>query len=315
MDMHKDRTPAELEHLMLRTGDINQVVAVTTRLFAHHRVRSIGAGPLDVTIFGKISGELLLGGVSYNTSMVWDVDETRSSLIITEPRSCDGVLGDEAFSSRDLIAFRPEWCGRVEITPPGDLRNTCIPKSVLLRSTQALLGIEVETAPVFAPRVPGDSSQAKRLHSMLDFLHTEPMNESQILTRTRTEWFLLELLTLWQHSYSKYIDHEVALPRSLRRACEFIDENLAEPISVVDIAAAASIGVRALTLGFAKHFGRSPWRYTLDRRLDAARHDLRMSGGTATVTQVALKWQFFNQGLFARYYKARFGELPRMTRR
>lgn len=313
--MYKDRKTAEPEPLRLRTGDINQVVAVTTRLFAHHKVKSFGAGPLDVSIFGKSSGGLLLGGVSYNTSMVWDVDETRESLIITEPRSCDGVLGEQAFRSRDLIVFRPEWCGRVEITPPGDLRNTCIPTSALLRSTQALLGIEVDSVPAFSPRIAGDTSQARRLRAMLDVLHEEPMHPNQVLERARTHWFLLELLTLWSHSYSKYLDHEIALPRSLRRACEFIDENLAEPISVVDIAAAACIGVRALTLGFVKHFGRPPWRYTLDQRLHAARHDLRVGGGLTTVTHVAHKWQFSNPGLFARYYRERFGELPRGAKR
>lgn len=303
------------DDLRLRTNDIHQVVAVTTRLFAHHKIRSLGAGPLDVSIFGKSSGDLLLGGVSYNTSMVWDVDEARDSFIITEPRGCDGALGDEAFRSRDLIAFRPDWCGRVGITPPGNLRNTCIPRSALLQSTQALLGIEIESVPVFSTRVAADTPQAHRLQAMLDLLHGEPTQANRTLERARMQWFLLELLTSWSHSYSKYLDHQVALPRSLRRACDFIEENLAEPISVLDIAAAASIGARALTLGFVKHIGRSPWRYTLDRRLDAARHDLRAGGGCATVTQVAHKWQFSNPGLFARYYKERFGELPRMAMR
>lgn len=312
--MYKDRRTEEPEQLRLRTGDINQVVAVTSRLFAHHKVKSFGAGPLDVSIFGKSSGELLIGGVSYNTNMVWDVDETRETLIITAPRSCDGVLGEQAFRSRDLIVFRPEWCGRVEVTPPGDLRNTCIPVSVLRRSTQALLGIEVDSAPVFSPRIASNSSQAKRLRAMLDVLHEEPMRANKVLERARTHWFLLELLTFWPHSHSRYLNHEIALPRSLRRACEFIDANLAEPISVVDIAAAASIGVRALRLGFVKHFGKSPWRYTLDRRLQAARHELRVGSGLTTVTEVAHKWQFSNPGLFARYYKDRFGELPRAAK-
>lgn len=54
--------------MRLRTGDINQVVAETSRLFTHHKVKSFGAGTLDVWIFGRSSEELLLGGVSFPLS-------------------------------------------------------------------------------------------------------------------------------------------------------------------------------------------------------------------------------------------------------
>lgn len=124
---------------------------------------------------------------------------------------------------------------------------------------------------------------------------------------------LMELLASWPHSYSRYMDRVDLMPRTLRRACEYIDAHLADLITVPDIAGAALVGVRTLTKGFVKHFGESPLQYLRNRRLAMVRRDLTGRMGYVTVTDIAHKWGFSNVGLMAKYYRERFGELPGAT--
>lgn len=106
------------------------------------------------------------------------------------------------------------------------------------------------------------------------------------------------------------------LPRVLRRASDYIDENLAEPISVTQIAEAARISVRTLQYGFRNHFGDSPHSYVRERRLRQIHAELRRSDpASTTVVAVARRWGIGHSGRFTADYHARFGEYPSDTLR
>ena len=86
------------------------------------------------------------------------------------------------------------------------------------------------------------------------------------------------------------------------------------PGSVPEICQA--IGVSAGTLRVCCHeqLGISPKQYLLARRMHLAGRDLRQAApGTATVTEVALRYGFWQFGRFAGAYQALFGERPSVT--
>jgi AraC-like DNA-binding protein len=106
-------------------------------------------------------------------------------------------------------------------------------------------------------------------------------------------------------------------PAALRRAIAFVDANAQQPITVQDMAAAASTTPRALQHAFARHRDTTPTGYLRRVRLEHAHRELQAADpvdGT-TVGSVAARWGFASPGRFAAQYREAFGALPSHTLR
>jgi AraC-like DNA-binding protein len=104
------------------------------------------------------------------------------------------------------------------------------------------------------------------------------------------------------------------LPSSIRRATAYIDEHLAEPVSISAVADAARLSTRGLHDAFRRTLDRTPMEYLREARLTAVREDLvAATPAETTVAAVATRWGFHHLGRFAAAYRARFGEEPRRT--
>jgi transcriptional regulator GlxA family with amidase domain len=157
---------------------------------------------------------------------------------------------------------------------------------------------------------------ASTLARVIRNLSSTPYYQHQFadrLERKVKESALFELLLACPNSISPNFDKSEALPASIRRAIEYIHANLENFPTVVDIATAACISVRAVTKGFNKHLGTSPLQYMLDQRLEGARRQLSKGASDQKVTDVALQWGFLHLGQFSIRYKKQFGESPRET--
>jgi AraC-like DNA-binding protein len=100
------------------------------------------------------------------------------------------------------------------------------------------------------------------------------------------------------------------------RAEEFLRHSLAEPVTLVAIAAAADTSVRTLMRGFRNRFGVSPMQHLRALRLDGAHRVLeRAAPDELSVTRVALDHGLPHLGRFASDYGRRFGERPSDTLR
>lgn len=98
-------------------------------------------------------------------------------------------------------------------------------------------------------------------------------------------------------------------------ALQFTHAHVHEPITVADIAHAASISVRGLQEAFQRHLQRAPTTYVRQVRLDQVRLDLQTSDPASdTVADIARRWGFNHLGRFSATYAERFGEYPRQTR-
>lgn len=126
------------------------------------------------------------------------------------------------------------------------------------------------------------------------------------------------LLLLAPHNHSAALaaaGRRSLLPRSVRRAQEFMHGHAAEPASLADLCAQLGVSARALQAAFRQHTGQSPMAYWRDLRLDRARAALQ--GGTAgtSVSRAAMDHGFLHLGHFAAHYHRRFGETPAQTLR
>lgn len=99
----------------------------------------------------------------------------------------------------------------------------------------------------------------------------------------------------------------------VQKAEEWIDANLANAISVEDIAAAIGASPRALQTAFRRVRGYSPTNAVFRRRLERSRAALVAAGPNDTVTKIATDQGFFELGRFAVRYREEFGEKPSET--
>ncbi len=310
-------------HLDLATQDIDPLCDAVSQLFGHHVVLACGRAEGGRRLVAQPVADVLIGTLRYGSSFICVADQPRPQLVFTVPLQCGGLMGRQAYGPGDVLAFNPDWVGRIELTAPGVYANTCIGPEQLLSGLRALLGTEPDRLPVFADHMGAGSAAgaavARRARQVLQLLHDAPTvagASNPAIQRMRETWAVMELVSIWPHSSSALLLAPTRAPasRAMRRALEYIHGHLEQPLSVVDIAAAASLGVRALNDAFRRQLGTTPARHVRALRLDAARLALA-TDTSATVTGVAMRWQFGNPGLFARYFRQRFGCLPGELRR
>jgi AraC-like DNA-binding protein len=105
------------------------------------------------------------------------------------------------------------------------------------------------------------------------------------------------------------------LPRALRAARDCLEANAIEPLDLDQLACASGIGIRALQLGFRRHFGLSISEMLLDIRLAHLHARLLHAAPGASITDIAFDLGFTHLGRMAGAYREKFGETPSATLR
>lgn len=105
------------------------------------------------------------------------------------------------------------------------------------------------------------------------------------------------------------------LPRALRAARDHLADNADEPLDLAQLACASGIGIRALQLGFRRHFGVSISQMLLDMRLASLHARLAQAAPDASITDIAFDLGFTHLSRMAGAYREKFGETPSATLR
>jgi AraC-like DNA-binding protein len=111
-------------------------------------------------------------------------------------------------------------------------------------------------------------------------------------------------------SFRLNCDQLQVAPRYVRRAVDFMHDNLHQPLTMIDVAEAAGVSVRSLQAGFRKFKDTTPAAYLRRIRLEAVHAELSLWENRLPVSEVALKWGFTQMGRFAAQFHERFGRYP-----
>ena len=133
------------------------------------------------------------------------------------------------------------------------------------------------------------------------------------------ELLLDHLLNGQQHGLSDAITtfsgRAERLPRALRTARDYLADNAGEPLDLAQLACVSGIGIRALQLGFRRHFGLSISQMLLDIRLAGLHARLAQAAPDVSITDLAFDLGFTHLGRMAGAYREKFGETPSATLR
>jgi AraC family transcriptional regulator len=99
----------------------------------------------------------------------------------------------------------------------------------------------------------------------------------------------------------------------LRRILAYIEEHLAEDITVADLANVACLSIFHFTRAFAASMGVPPHRHVSQRRLESAK--AMIATGRASLSEIALDSRFSSQSSFTRAFRRATGMTPAEYRR
>jgi AraC-like DNA-binding protein len=188
----------------------------------------------------------------------------------------------------------------------------------------ALSGRAVSTVE-FDPIIDLNAPDGRDLRSRLDALMTlaERLGPSCLMSPVAmADWreaLLDRLLNGQRHGLSDAIrtfsGQAERLPRALRAARDYLSDNADEPLDLVQLACVSGIGIRALQLGFRRHFGVSISEMLLDLRLASLNARLAQASPDVSITDIAFDLGFTHLGRMAGAYREKFGETPSATLR
>jgi AraC family transcriptional regulator len=101
---------------------------------------------------------------------------------------------------------------------------------------------------------------------------------------------------------------DLIAPASLARVLRHVEDRLAEPIEVADLAGVAGLSQAHFARVFARATGDTPHRFVMKRRVCRAR-DL-LSAGEATLAEVAVRSGFGNQSHMSTAFAREVGLSP-----
>jgi AraC-like DNA-binding protein len=239
----------------------------------------------------------------------------RGHLTATVGRECI-----EGSSSRAVITSPvQEKCHFV--SSPGSSRlQLALSQLSLTGQLAALVGEPVHAPLHFAPAMDLTNGYGRSLaqHVLMAVASLDETDSVLLnpITMTAFEQFIMTALLLSHpHSHSealRRLERPIA-PRDVRRAIDYIEANIEQPITVADLVNVTGVAGRTLFMHFKIFKGVSPMRYLRNARLQQVRHALLQADPQASVTGIAMMLGFTHMGRFSVEYRRRFGESPSQT--
>jgi AraC-like DNA-binding protein len=281
---------------------------------------------LDARLNGVYMPDVYMGYVQYGgASVALSPSPARTDTWIHLPLR--GQL--EADIGRESVVCNPQLAAIISPThekcrlvsgSDSSRIQLCLSSAGLTGQLAALLG-ELPTKPLdFVPTIDvttgyGRSMARYVLMAVADLEQTGSVLWSPTTMATFEQFIMTALLLSHPHSYSdalRRLERPIA-PRDVRRAIEYIEAHLDQPITIADLVKATGVAGRTLFMHFRDFKGVSPMRYLRDARLRDARQALLRADAEANVTEIAMRAGFTHMGRFAMAYRRRFGESPSQT--
>jgi AraC family transcriptional regulator len=125
---------------------------------------------------------------------------------------------------------------------------------------------------------------------------------------------IAELARLSRASHGPEVQSRGGLAAWQRRSVgETIEEHLAEPLSLVELAQSVRLSPRHFARAFKESFGQPPHHYQLSRRIERAK--TLLGDGKLSVTEIAIALGFADTSAFSTTFRRLAGGTPRDYRR
>lgn len=327
--------PALADHLIWHTDEPHEAEQFGRDLFGAHTLTVEDPSPheFEASFHAVRLRDLTIGYLDYTCAVRVHAPQLPSAFLVMVPMSGEVTVAttSDVGPPVAMVQANPITAALPRHSRPmvahckrqSPLLLVLIDAPALRRHLSRLLGRPLHERLEFEAEFRLGEPRASRWNFAIQMLHAELFEAGSLLNSgigigQLEEFVMSSLLYAHASNYSSFLTRpgEATEHRAIRAAKEYIEEHLAEPITVGDIALAAGVSERTLQSAFRHDLSTTPVAYVRDRRLERARADLADAApGEASVTAIATRWGFGHLGRFASEYKARFGESPSQTLR
>lgn len=311
------------QHALLDSSDLNEVRAGVAGVLSEHRLAPHSAS-LHARLYATGTEHLKVCMLEYGGGVTVHTQPAADFLLVQSAVRGSVTVG----SAAGTWTIRP---GRGVILPPGmplqlDWDTAAlqilvkIPMARLKGVYESLVGRPLDCDLSFHPELCFDTVAGSGWHALVNHYCDQVENAGSSIALMRARVAEQALMGHLLCSYSCGMAEEVEAgrniaPRHVRRAREFIEARLGDPITLADIAQAASVSARSLSRAYQQHYGISPMAAVRLLRLERIHSELKTAQRDASVSDIAFRWGCFHLGRFAAVYRQRYGQAPHDTLR
>lgn len=228
----------------------------------------------------------------------------------------------ESSVGRSLKSSRRDFGGTLSLVPAGEeFCGTFVPRVlprtayIYLDPTSLAADPEIDLAKLeLAPRLFFENAALWATARKLCGLIESPGIAGRLYAETVSTMLLLELLRLDRGGAAMAQGAPGGLAVwQARRACDFIEDHLADPISLAQLAQLTGLSPTHFCSAFKRSTGLSPLRYQSHRRIERAK--ALLADPNRSVTAIALECGFGLPGSFATAFRKATGITPSAFRR
>ncbi|BCG25194.1 AraC family transcriptional regulator [Pseudomonas tohonis] len=324
--MLDDASLLQRHRLLNPTAGIGEIRDKVSHYLWPHRMHMQRSEAPNSALYGVFFGSSALFDLHYGARVEIDAGDIASYYLVRVTLQGSGTLTlgrqSAAMQRGSLTVSSPSERSLIRIDE--DCRNLIlrVERDALERQLQRLLERPLKQPLLFDIQVaPGHPGMAA-VRETLDYicrLHQGPMaaDLAPTLGSGLSDYLLSVLLTQLPHNYSAALceDRRQPMPVHVRRARDYIEEHLDEPIALATLAELSGVSIRTLQNGFAHFLQQSPTDYVRSRRLARVHEALQRAGAGDSVTDILLRHGVSSFGHFATHYRRQYGCLPSETLR
>jgi AraC-like DNA-binding protein len=315
-------------HQLFHTREVDEARELVARVFCPHGLAPSGrARQLDARHHSaRLGPDASLNYVQYGPGVNIDPGHLQHFYLLQIPwrGRAQVQCGAQVVHSDATMASLPSPTEALSMRWEDDSphRIVLMSRQAMERQWEQLSQTSLKHPLVFNP---GVDWRRPELQPVLDFINYLYRVLAQadglahpLLGQQAQQYLMSNLLLLQAHNHQTHAKESGArkdlLPKSVRRAREFLHQHADRAIALADVCDHVGVSARTLQLAFREHFGQSPMAYLRDVRLDQVHRHLQSADKACTsVTKVAMDWGFMHMGHFAASYQRRFHERPHET--
>jgi AraC-like DNA-binding protein len=225
--------------------------------------------------------------------------------------------GEATATATHGLAYRTGADTRFAIGDDCLRTNVFLKVAEVARVLEHLLDARLRKPLAFRPIVDWNGGLATSLKRQLDvvideFRRPDGMVDNAVALASMTDLVTRLVLVAAPHNHSEQLEagKAGAIPVYVRRAEDFMRAHCAEPIRMVQVAAAAGCSLRTLEEAFRQFRGTTPLGALHGIRLDQVRAELRLGAAHEPIAVIARRHGFTNASRFVGAFRRRFGETP-----
>lgn len=311
-------------HNLFVSHDLGETQEKISQFIWPHRMQAKQTSQIQARLDGIALGDMGLYFLRYGTKVEIDAGEISDYYLIQTALSGKANVANGRYHIDTSPGFTtlisPRGVTKIQMDPDCSYLVLTLKRQALEQQLSTLLDKSLPQ-PILFELSSTQSSHTAVLQQTLAHLCQQYNDFAGQLDQPRlnhqfSELVISLLLNTWRHNYSDQLQQTAStpLPWHVRRATDYIKDNIRSNISLQEVARQVGVTPRTLQNGFNHFLNQTPSQYIQSLRLNLIHRDLQQANPQETsVTQILLNQGINDAGRFAQLYKRRFGELPSET--